>query len=171
MNAVPLFDTKPLRIGWREWVAFSHLGIPAIKAKIDTGARTSALHTFRLEEFTEKGRAKVRFWIHPLQRRTDVELVCIADIVDRRVVSDSGGHREARFVIHTPVRLHGREWVIEITLTNREDMLFRMLLGRSALVAGSMIIDPSASYLAGTSLGRLYRHRKPTHQLFKEEPR
>ncbi len=166
-----MFEAEPVRIGWREWVALPQFDIPAIKAKIDTGARTSALHTFRLEDFTDKGQPKVRFWIHPLQRRTDVQIACIADIVDRRIVSDSGGHREARFVIHTPVRLCGREWVIEITLTNREDMLFRMLLGRGALVAGGMIVDPAVSYLAGTSLGRLYRRRKPTRQPFAEDIR
>jgi hypothetical protein len=154
-----LSSTEPLRIGWREWVALPEFNIPAIKAKIDTGARTSALHTFRLEDFTDNGQAKVRFWIHPSRRDIAREILCVAQVVDRRVVCDSGGHREDRFVIHTPIHLHGREWSIEITLTNREDMLFRMLLGRSAIVAGGMIVDPSASYLASAPRKRYRRHR------------
>jgi hypothetical protein len=113
-------------------VALPQFNIPAIKAKIDTSACTSALHTFHLEDFTDNGQAKVRFWTHPSRRDTGREILCVAQVVDRRVVCDSGGHREDRFVIHTPVCLHGREWSIEITLTNRENMLFRMLLGRSA---------------------------------------
>ena len=140
-------------------MALPEFNIPAIKAKIDTGARTSALHTFRLEDFRENGQARVRFWIHPSQRDTGREILCVAQVLDRRVVCDSGGHREDRFVIHTPIYLHGREWSIEITLTNREDMLFRMLLGRSAIVAGGMIVDPSASYLASAPRTRYRRHR------------
>lgn len=152
-------DGRPI-IGWREWVAFPELGIPGIKAKIDSGARTSALHTFQLETFSEDGCRRVRFAIHPLQRRRDAELFCTADVVDERIVRDSGGHAEKRLVIRSSVHLGDRQWPIEITLTNREDMLFRLLLGRSALAAGGMLVDPGRSYLGGPSLRRYYPPRR-----------
>jgi hypothetical protein len=147
-------------IGWREWVSFPELGIPGIKAKIDSGARTSALHTFALETFSEGGRRRVRFAIHPLQRRKDVELLCTADVIDERVVRDSGGHPERRLVIRSPLHLGAQQWPIEITLTNREDMLFRLLLGRSALAAAELLVNPGSSYLGGPSLRRCYPPRR-----------
>lgn len=136
-------------------MALPELGIPAIKAKVDTGARTSALHTFAIETFEKDGQLKVRFAIHPLQRRRDVELVCTANVVDRRVVSDSGGHRELRYVIRTPVVLGDMKWLIDITLTNRDKMMFRMLLGRSAM-EGRLSVNPDGSYLAGHLPARSY---------------
>ena len=120
-------------IGWREWLALPDLGLPAIKAKIDTGARTSALHAYFVEPFHKGGIEHVRFGIHPLQKRTDIEVVCEAPVIDRRWVSDSGGHREWRYVIEAPVHMGGRVWPVEITLTSRDSMLFRMLLGRTAI--------------------------------------
>ncbi len=146
-------------VGWKEWVALPGLGIPAIKAKVDTGARTSALHTFRVETFRSHGRERVRFWIHPLQRNSRREIVCEADVVDQRMVSDSSGNREMRYVIQTPLRLRDDEWDVEITLTNRDKMLFRMLLGRTALVDRA-VVDPQASYLAGRKLASVYGKRK-----------
>jgi len=141
---------KPLRkhtlIGWREWVNLPELGIEKIKAKVDTGARTSALHAFSLRPFVENGRNKIRFDIHPLQHDTTHIVTCVADVVDKRYVTDSGGHEEERHVIQTPITIAGQTWSIEITLTERENMLFRMLLGRSAL-RKRFIVNPARSFV------------------------
>lgn len=132
-------------LGWREWVALPDLAVPAIKAKVDTGARTSALHAFKVETFIERGVRIARFPIHPLQRRSDIEVVCEAPVADERWVSDSGGHRERRWVVVTRVQVAEDVWPIELTLTNRDNMGFRMLLGRSALW-GRYIVDVERSY-------------------------
>ena len=135
-------------LGWREWVSLPGLGIESIKAKVDTGARTSALHTFKLEPFSEAGVARVRFSIHPYQHDLSIVRECVADLVDERNVTDSGGHTELRAVISTPIMLGGITKNIEITLTNRENMKFRMLLGRTAM-SGDFTVDPEGSYLLG----------------------
>jgi hypothetical protein len=140
--------SRPHLIGWREWVSLPELGIEAIKAKVDTGARTSTLHAFEVEPYEESAVPMVRFGIHPLQKRTDVAVYCTAPVVDRRWVSDSGGHREQRWVILTPVNLGGITWPLELTLTNRDSMLFRMLLGRTGM-GGQFMVKPDASYLLG----------------------
>ena len=141
-------DDHILTIGWREWVALPDIGLPAIKAKIDTGAKTSALHAFMVERVKRKRRDHVRFLMHPLQLRDKPVIECEAPLVDVRQVSDSGGHREQRFVIETRLILGELEWPVELTLTNRDSMRFRMLLGRRAM-ENRLLVDPAASYLAG----------------------
>ncbi|MCM1981565.1 ATP-dependent zinc protease family protein [Lyngbya confervoides] len=133
-------------IGWREWVALPELGVPHIKAKIDTGARTSALHAFDVDFFEIQGRGMVRFTIHPQQRDTRETLVAQAPLLEHREVRNSGGQAQRRPVILTPVRLGDRTWTIELTLTNRDVMGFRMLLGRQA-VRRQFLVDPGRSYL------------------------
>jgi len=136
-----------LTIGWREWLALPELRIPAIKAKIDTGARTTALHAYFVEPFVKDDLQMVRFGVHPLQKRLDLDIVCEAPVKDYRSVSDSGGHREMRYVIETEICLGGLTLSAEITLTNRDNMRFRMLLGRTAMVGISVV--PDKSYLTG----------------------
>lgn len=137
-------------IGWREWVLLPDLGLPEIKAKIDTGARTSCLHAFSVEPFIKDGKQWVRFGIHPHQDDTKTEVYSEAEVIDKRMISDSGGHKEERYVIATEVELANQRWPIEITLTNRDTMLFRMLLGRTAM-ANRIIVDPGKSFLFGRS--------------------
>ncbi len=145
-DKLPKKKRKLAFIGWREWVALPELHIHKIKAKIDTGARTSALHAFALRPFKEGDKDRIAFDIHPLQNNVDVTLSCTADIIDQRWVTDSGGHREERFVIRTPVILGDKTWDIEITLTERDTMLFRMLLGRSA-IRKRFIVNPGKSFI------------------------
>lgn len=135
-------------LGWREWVGFPELDIRQIKAKVDTGARTSCLHAFLVEPFERAGTPWVRFDIHPDQHSTEQVIRCEAPIKDRRTVRDSGGHEELRYVIETTISIGGEQHVAEVTLTDRDTMKFRVLLGRTAL-RGRYVVDPGRSYLRG----------------------
>ncbi len=139
-------------IGWREWVALPEFGIDKIKAKVDTGARTSALHAFALTPYKEGHNNKIRFDIHPIQHNANKVITCVADIIDKRWVCDSGGHREERYVVSTPIILADQTWLIEITLTERDSMLFRMLLGRSA-IRKRFTVNPARSFIKGSQKG------------------
>ena len=137
-----------LTFGWREWVSLPDLGLQQVKAKVDTGARTSAIHAFALKTYNDGCQERVEFSMHPNQKDTDTIVVCDAAVVDRRVVSDSGGHKEERLVIETTLVIGGHAWPIEATLTGRDDMLFRMLLGRTA-IKNRAVVDPGRSYVVG----------------------
>jgi hypothetical protein len=161
-NAAVANDTNAARprpvIGWREWLALPDLGIPAIKAKIDTGARSSALHSHFIERFAAEGRQKVRFGVSPLAKSREPSFVCEAELLDYRSVKDSGGHSEKRCFIRTTVDLSGHRWPIDLSLTSRRGMLFRMLLGRKA-IENVFLIDPGKSYATGRDLARRYRKK------------
>tara|TARA_R110002049_G_scaffold24302_9_gene86316 strand:- start:7013 stop:7456 length:444 start_codon:yes stop_codon:yes gene_type:complete len=138
-------------IGWREWIGFPDLNIPRIKAKIDTGARTSALHAFRVQPFMRGDRQWVRFAIHPVQGDTDNIVESEAPVKDQRVVRDSGGHEELRYVIETAISIGEDVIRAEVTLTDRDSMLFRVLLGRTALRA-HYVVHPGRSYIQSKTL-------------------
>ncbi|MEP0776347.1 RimK/LysX family protein [Microcoleus sp. ZQ-A2] len=133
-------------IGWREQLALPELGIPEVKAKIDTGARSSALHVFDLEAFQQDGRMRVRFKVHPYQRDTHRTVLAQAELIDQREVRNSGGYTQLRPVIQTLVELGEFAFPIELTLTNRDKMSFRMLLGRQA-VRQRFLVDAGQSFL------------------------
>ncbi len=135
-------------LGWREWVGLPDLNIAKIKAKVDTGARSSALHAFMLDPYKKGNEEWIMFALHPEQGNTDLIVECHAPIKDRRIVSDSGGHKQKRYVIETQLILGQSSLTAEITLTNRDSMLFRMLLGRTAL-NNHYLIAPSKSFLQG----------------------
>jgi hypothetical protein len=135
-------------IGWREWVGLPDLAIAHIKAKVDTGAKTSALHAFYVQPFERDGMPWVRFGVHPLQSSAEQVIECEAPVKDVRRVTDSGGHAEMRPVIETTLVVQGEMRLIELTLTDRENMMFRMLLGRSALKR-RFVVDSGKSFLLG----------------------
>ena len=136
-------------LGWREWVELPEMGLGPIKAKVDTGARTSCLHAFELQPFDRDGQSWIRFKVHPVQKDDDLVAECEAPVYDQRQVTDSGGHTERRYVIRTLLRLGAWEQVVEVTLTGRDNMRFRMLLGRTTMKAGGFLVDPALSYQTG----------------------
>ncbi|RFB05750.1 30S ribosomal protein S6--L-glutamate ligase [Parvularcula marina] len=139
-----------LKLGWVEWCSLPVLGLPALKVKVDTGAKTSALHAFTVEPFGPASKPKVRFGIHPIPEKPEIEVYCSADVVDRREVTSSNGETEMRYVIETLIQMGDHEWPIQITLSDREGMSYHMLLGRQALSAypgdGEPQVLPSMSY-------------------------
>jgi len=145
---------KPI-IGRREWMQFPDLGIPAIEAKIDTGARSTSLHTHDYEVYDHRGEKWVRFHLHPLTSTDEIELTCTAPVIEFKEVKDSGGHVEERPFIETKARMGSHEWVIAVNLTNRENMKFRMLLGRTAMAG--FLVDPSKGCLASQDLSSVYK--------------
>ncbi|MFD4422512.1 ATP-dependent zinc protease [Agromyces sp. NPDC058484] len=135
-------------VGWREWVTLPGVGVPWIKAKLDTGARTSSLHAFDLEEIGTDASPVVRFGIRPWQNSSEDTVVVECPVHDRRSVRSSSGHAEERVVVLLDVMLQGRTVSAEVTLTNRDEMGFRMLIGREALRRG-FVVDASRSFVAG----------------------
>jgi len=146
---------QPLRVGWREWLGLPGLGVPAIKAKVDTGARTSCLHVCSMETYTEEGAEWVRFVVQPLRKHPEVIFNCAAPVLDRRNVTDSGGHTQSRIFIQTEVSLGDRRWQCELNLTRRDNMLFPMLLGRTAL-HGHAVVEPGESFCQGKFVAGTY---------------
>ena len=148
-GAVPKSPTLRTALGWREWARLPDIGVPALRVKVDTGARTSALNAYNIEPFDRDGRQWVRFTLSSDRHRTR-DIICAAPITDVRVVKDSGGHAEERFVIETVVGIGARAetWPIEITLAHRGGMGFAMLLGRTA-IRRRFVVDPARSFVAG----------------------
>lgn len=134
-------------IGWREWLSIPTLGVDRIKAKVDTGARSSAIHAFNVRTFSEHGAPHVSFQLHPVQDRRHPSIEAVAEIRDERMVKSSNGQRELRFVIDVDINMGGLVWPVELTLTDRDPMGFRMLLGREA-IRKRFLVDAGRSFLA-----------------------
>ncbi|MBS0286623.1 MAG: RimK family alpha-L-glutamate ligase [Proteobacteria bacterium] len=152
--------SKAIEIGWEEWIALPELKLPAIRAKVDTGAKTSALHAFMVEKIFEHGITKVHFGIHPIPERPEVEVYCKADLVDEREIISSNGTSELRYVIRTMAQFGTKKWPIEVTLTDRETMTYRMLIGRSAM-QGKLLVVPEKSFMLGKLSPSVYDHIQP----------
>ncbi|QIM20582.1 ATP-dependent zinc protease [Phycicoccus sp. HDW14] len=145
--------------GWREWVSLPGVGVPWVKAKLDTGARSSAIHAFDLEETTREGERWVRFSVHPWQKSDEDAVDVECPVLDTREVRSSSGHSEERLVVALDLTLVGRTLPVEVTLARRDEMGFRMLVGREALRQG-YAVDPGASYLGGRPPLRLRRRNR-----------
>ena len=135
----------PFIVGFEEWIGLPGIGLPALKAKFDTGAKTSALHATSLEPYREQGADHIRFKVQPVPRRPAIVVPCTAPLVGRRAVTSSNGEKESRYVIATTLAIGARQWTIELTLTDRSSMRYRMLIGRQAMQSG-LLIDPSSSF-------------------------
>lgn len=146
---MPAKNRKPaMIIGWREWIRFPDFDNVAIKAKIDTGAQTSAIHAWNIKTFSENGEDIAQFDLHPLQDDKKTIIRAKAPIVDCRNIKSSNGQTEERIVISTQIEIAGRTWPVELTLSRRDEMGYRMLLGRTAM-KNQLIVDPSKSFCAG----------------------
>jgi len=141
-------NSTKMIVGSEEWCAISGLSIPAIKARIDSGARTSSIHAFNIQPFKKNGEAWISFEVHPIQQNRSTIIRTEAEVYDRRVVKSSSGDAEKRYVIKTQLNLGDESWEIEVTLSNRDSMGYRMLLGREAM-SNRILVDPSASCLHG----------------------
>ena len=135
-----------IMLGWKEWVELPDLGIKQIKAKVDTGARTSALHTYFAESYSKGSERWVKFGIHPLQGDTETHIICDTPLLEERNITNSGGQTEKRFVIETTLLIGGKRLKVEMTLTNRDSMKFRMLIGRTSM-NGIFCVNPEAAHL------------------------
>lgn len=144
-------------VGWKEWVSLPEFGLPAIKAKVDTGAATSSIHAYNIKYVTKGGQTYVKFDIHPIQRNNKISKSCIAKLLDKRHVKSSTGDKQRRPVVLTTMRMGNYEWEIQLNLTNRDSMGMRMLIGRQALVARGMV-NPSHKFLHGkVNTKKLYK--------------
>ncbi len=139
-------DCSKLVSGWREWAQLPELGVEQIKAKVDTGAKTSSIHAFDLVTFTHQGMDYVQFDVHPFQENDLITHRCKAPLIDHRWITSSTGHRQRRFIISTILKIGEFSYPIELSLANRDEMGFRMLIGRNAL-KGQILVDPSHSFL------------------------
>ena len=153
-------------IGWEEWCAFPELGLPAIKAKVDTGAKTSSLHAYDVHTFNQDGQKFVKFKVHPLQKNEELEIECTAPLHDFRGVTSSNGEREKRYVIKTPLKIGDKQIDAEVTLTSRHKMTFRMLLGRDAISKARLTVDPVKSFQCGKikNPAEIYTNRKENQE-------
>ncbi len=145
--------------GWREWVGLPALGVELIKAKLDSGARTSALHAFGIESYYRDGELRVRFTIHPNQRDDAGEVACDETVADVRTVTNPGGRRQKRFIISTMLAVGGEAWPIDLSLTERNEMGYRLLIGRTAM-RHKLLLDPDHSFLLGKKKRRTKRPAK-----------
>ena len=157
-------------IGCEEWCAFPDLGIPSIKARVDSGAKTSSIHAFNVQKFRRQGETWVSFEVHPLQNNRRTVVRCERPIVDKRVVKSSSGISETRYVILATLKMGDQAWEIELTLANRDSMGYRMLLGREAM-SGRMLVDPALSFCQGQvtsdTLNKHYGKREQTRSGLK----
>ncbi len=156
-------------LGSEEWCSFPELGIPTIKARVDSGAKTSALHAINISPFIKNDMNWVKFDINPIQNNLKTVIHCEAPLVDKRIVKSSSGFREQRYVIQTSLEIGNANWNIEMTLTNRDSMGFRMLLGREAM-SGRILVDPEKKYLLGQpsleNLKSLYQNSEEIKTIF-----
>ncbi|MDX1491524.1 MAG: ATP-dependent zinc protease [Pseudohongiellaceae bacterium] len=141
-------STTKTIVGRKEWCSFPELAIPAVKARVDSGAKTSSLHAFNIKPFERDGEKWVSFEVHPLQKNRKTTIHCEAPILDKRSVKSSSGVAQKRYVISTTLEHNQIQWEIELTLSNRDSMGYRMLLGREAMI-GRMMVDPEESFLGG----------------------
>lgn len=141
-------DSPFLIVGWKEWVSLPELALPAIKAKIDTGAATSSIHAYNIVQLTKNGKKFIEYELHPLQKNKKVIIKCLSPLIGHRKVRSSSGKLQTRPVIRTSIKIGEFTWTIDVNLTNRDSMGMRMLIGREAL-AGRVLVNPTQRFLHG----------------------